>query len=244
MKQQDIKMLWGRSGNRCAFPKCDTTELAKEGSTGKNIVIGEMAHIIGEKLGSARYDPDMDEELRDGYKNRILLCPTHHRTIDKDEDLYTVEKLLEMKSEHEKWVANNLRKEEVSITFVELESITQYLASPIAEIKEEISVIPPADKIRKNQLSPEIEEYIKIGMLRSKFVEQYITEHPDTEFGERLKKGFVDKYLELKQSGISGDGLFLELFEFASNGLSDFKIRAAALAVLTYFFEKCEVFEE
>lgn len=243
MKQQDIKMLWGRSGNRCAFPRCPT-ELAKEGSTSKNTIVGQMAHIKGEKLGSPRYDPDMDEELRDSYKNRILLCPTHHTIIDKDEDLYTVEKLLEMKSDHEKWVSKNLRKEEINITFVELEAISQYLVSPTTEDIEEISVIPPGEKIKKNQLSPEIEEYIKIGILRSKFVGQYINKHPDTEFGERLKKGFVDKYLESKRAGMSGDELFLELFEFASNGSSDFKKQAAALAILTYFFEKCEVFEE
>ena len=243
ISKQDIKILWGRSGNLCVFPVCNV-ELAKEGSTGSNMIIGVMAHIKGENPTSARYDSSMSDKERDSYKNRILLCPTHHTEIDKDPDLYTVEKLLGIKTNHETWVKESLRKEEISITFVELESITQFLVSLETQIEETISVIPPKDKINKNQLSASVEEYIKIGMLKSKLVSQYITQQPDVNFGERLKKGFVDKYLELKNTGMSGEEIFLELFEFASNGSSDFKKRAAALAVLTYFFETCEVFEE
>lgn len=243
ISKKDIKILWGKSGNRCAFPGCNV-ELAKEGSTGKNMVIGVMAHIKGENPTSARYDSSMSDKERNGYENRILLCPTHHTVIDNDSHLYNVGKLLEIKNNHEKWVKESLRKEEINVTFIELESITQYLLSATTEVEEELSVIPPREKIIRNQLSTSIEEYIKIGMLKSKLVTQYITQHPDVNFGERLKKGFVDKYLEFKQSDKSGDELFLELFEFASNGSSDFEKQAAALAVLTYFFEVCDVFKK
>jgi len=243
ISKKDIKILWGKSGNRCAFPRCNI-ELAKEGSTGKNIVIGVMAHIKGENPTSARYDSNMDDEERNCYENRILLCPTHHTIIDNDSQLYTVEKLLEIKNNHEKWVSESLRKEEINVTFVELETITQFLVSAEVQIEDALSVIPYKDKIKKNQLSPSTEEYIKIGMLKTKLVKEYIDRSLDINFGERLKQGFVNKYLELKNSGITGDELFLVLFDFASNGSSDFKKQAAALAVLTYFFETCEVFEE
>ena len=81
-------------------------------------------------------------------------------------------------------------------------------------------------------------------MLKIRLVKQYINKNPDINFGERLKQGFVNKYLELKKSGIEGDELFLSLFEFASNNSQDLKTQAAGLAVLTYFFETCEVFEK
>lgn len=243
ISKKDVKILWGKSGNRCAFLGCNV-ELAKEGSTGKNMIIGVMAHIKGENPTSARYDSNMGDKEVDGYENRILLCPTHHTEIDQDQNLYTIEKLLEIKVNHETWVKESLQKEEINVTFVELESITQYLLSATTEVGEGLSVVPYREKIDKNQLSASTEEYIKIGMLRSKLVTQYITQHPDVMFGERLKKGFVNKYLELKNTGITGDELFLVLFDFASNGFSDFKKQAAALAVLIYFFETCEVFEE
>lgn len=243
ISKKDVKILWGKSGNRCAFPVCNV-ELAKEGSTGKNMIIGEMAHIKGENPTSARYDSNMSDKEVDGYENRILLCPTHHTLIDNDPDLYTVEKLKEIKTDHEKWVNESLKKEEINVTFVELESITQFLVSAETQIEEATPVIPLKDKIKKNQLSPSIEEYLKIGLLKSKLVAQYIEKQPDVDFGERLKKGFVDKYLELKASSMSGDELFLGLFEFASNNSSELKKQAAALAVLTYFFEACEVFEK
>jgi hypothetical protein len=243
ISEKDIKTLCLKSGNLCAFPDCNV-ELAKQGSTGSNMIIGVMAHIKGKNPTSARYDSSMGDKDRDSYENRVLLCPTHHIEIDKDPNLYTVEKLLEIKTNHEAWVKESLRKEEISITFVELEATTQFLVSKEIQIGEAISVIPPKDKINKNQLSASVEEYIKIGMLKSRLVSQYITQHPDVDFGERLKKGFVDKYLEFKNNGMSGDEIFLELFEFASSGSSDFKKQAAALAVLTYFFETCEVFEE
>jgi len=240
---KDLKMLWANSGNQCAFPGCNV-ELAKKEKSGEKVIVGENAHIKGKKAGSPRYDVNMSDKERDSYENLILLCPTHHKTIDDASGTYTVEKLTEMKVKHEEKVKQIRKEAEIYVTFVELESITQFLASAETEIEETITVIPPKDKIKKNQLSHSIEEYIKIGMLKSKLVKEYIDRNFDVDFGERLKKGFADKYLELKQSGKSGDEIFLELFEFASNGSSDFKKQAAALAVLTYFFETCEVFEE
>lgn len=241
--QPDIKMLWGKSGNHCAFPGCNT-ELAKLGSAGGNSIIGEMAHIKGENRNSARYDSSMTDKERNCYNNLILLCPTHHTEIDRDPALYTVEKLLEIKNKHEAWVKESLRKEELNITFAELEVITKFLVSSEIQEAGDMTVVPYKEKINKNQLSASTEQYLKIGMLKSKMVTQYIQEQPDISFGERLKKGFVDKYLALKSSGISGDELFQDLFEFASNNSSGFKEQAAALAVLTYFFETCEVFEK
>jgi hypothetical protein len=243
MTRKDRKFLWVRCGNYCAFPACHQ-KLAHEGSQGEEVIIGIEAHIKGEKPGAARYDPNMSDKERNCYKNRILLCGTHHTEVDQDEKFYTIEKLLEMKEKHEKWVSQNLRKEEINITFVELEIITIFLTSTNLEQEEEITVVPLKEKIRKNELTSEIEDYIKIGMLKVQLVKKYIDKNLDINFGERLKQGFVDKYLALKKTGIKGDELFLDLFDFASNSSEDFKNRAAGLAVLTYFFEACEVFEK
>lgn len=106
MKSHDRKKLWGRSGNTCSFPGCGV-ELAPEERGNK--VIGEEAHIKGEKPGTPRYDPqqsDSDEE-RESYENRILLCPTHHTEIDAYSDKWPVERLLQIKGEHEQQIKTN-----------------------------------------------------------------------------------------------------------------------------------------
>lgn len=95
----DQKLLWGRSGNRCAFPDCD--QLLTEGEGSDGLVVGEMAHICGEKSGAARQDATLLPGFVNSYDNLILMCPTHHTIIDKDEATYTVDVLREMKAVRE-----------------------------------------------------------------------------------------------------------------------------------------------
>lgn len=64
--------------------------------------MGEMAHISGERSGSARHDPSLSPEEVNGFENLILLCPNHHTLIDEVEpDQHPVERLKEMKQTHE-----------------------------------------------------------------------------------------------------------------------------------------------
>jgi hypothetical protein len=89
------KLLFARSGNKCAFPKC-TSPMAFD-----DTLTGEVCHIKGARPSSARYDPQQTDVERHAYNNLILMCPTHHTVIDDDEEAYTVERLHKMKAEHE-----------------------------------------------------------------------------------------------------------------------------------------------
>jgi len=95
----DIKLLFARSGNRCAFPKCTAPVALNETLT------GEVCHIKGVRPGSARHDPMQPSEERHQYQNLVLMCPTHHTVIDDDETSYTVERLQQMKREHEQGIS-------------------------------------------------------------------------------------------------------------------------------------------
>lgn len=104
------KILWGRSGNRCALCRC---ELTVEGSqTDPTSVIGEMCHIVAKDLEGPRGDSILSRDERNEYENLILLCPTHHKVVDDQVDTYTVEKLTELKREHELWVRTTLGYDE------------------------------------------------------------------------------------------------------------------------------------
>lgn len=66
----------------------------------REAVIGQEAHIIGERPGAARYQPLAPEE-RDAYENRILLCPNDHVVIDGQPERWTTKRLHELEDEHE-----------------------------------------------------------------------------------------------------------------------------------------------
>ena len=106
MLQKDIKLLWGRAGNRCSRCRKELSQDAK--SISSAFTIGEQAHIVGEKDEAARWSDAITLEERNSYHNLILLCPTHHTEIDKNEADWSVEKLYLLKSTHELWVRETL----------------------------------------------------------------------------------------------------------------------------------------
>lgn len=238
-----IKSLWAKSGGRCAICK---TEIIMKQELNSPTPIGEMAHIEGLKPDSPRYNPNMTDKERNSHDNLMILCPTCHTKIDKNLDYYTVEKLKQIKYEHEKWVDEQLRVTIPEVSFAELDVITKYLIS--APSSEEslgnLALIPTKDKIKRNDLSDHVSNLVTMGLMRVKQVKDYLNKNPDPEFANRLRNGFVQKYLELKEQRIDGDELFYGLLQFASQGSVDFKVQAAGLSVLTYFFEICEVFEK
>ena len=239
---KEVKLLWGKSGNLCAM--CHEYLVQDEGGNGFN-PIGEMAHIEGENPGSARYNTHMTDSERCKYENLILLCPTCHTKIDNDIHKYTMDMLKELKQEHEQWIIELLETNIVNVTFTELEVIIKYLISnPVGSNDNSLTIIPPKEKIEKNELSTDIVYLINIGLLQVKQVKSYLNVNIDRQFSERLKRGFVKEYSDMKNNGLKGDALFYELLKFASNNSKDFIVRAAGLSVLVYYFELCEVFEK
>lgn len=108
ISQQDVKLLWGRSGNRCAICKVELSQDSK--SSNSVFPIGEQAHIVGEKHNAPRGNSSLTDAERNSYYNLILLCPNHHTIIDKDEKDWPVEKLYLIKSQHELWVQQSLSR--------------------------------------------------------------------------------------------------------------------------------------
>ena len=97
--QKEQNILFAKSGNRCAFPKCDSPIIAEVDN--KRERIAEMAHMIAYSDDGPRSDPAVAPEDRNKASNLILLCPTHHTLVDKLEHQYHVHVLREMKRKHE-----------------------------------------------------------------------------------------------------------------------------------------------
>ena len=111
MKQSDIKLLWGRSGGRCALCKLELSMDPKHQDASHPI--GEQAHIIAKEPNGPRGKSVLTTEERDHYSNLILLCPTDHVRIDKAPVDFPVEKLHLLKAEHEDWVRSRLAEGDV-----------------------------------------------------------------------------------------------------------------------------------
>jgi len=239
------KILCLKSGNRCAIPNCHKELVINKTESDSNCIIGVMAHIKGEKESAARFDSNMTDKQRNCYDNLILLCANCHKMIDDQPNTYTVEKLHKIKEEHERWITESTEKEIINVTFSELSVVTKYLVSGQFITSDSYIIIPPKEKIKKNELSASIERLITMGMSQVKQVDHFIESCPDEEFGERLKQGFVNEYERLRNNeGLQKDDLFNSLLNFASGGSNDFRNRAAGLTILVYLFEKCEVFEK
>jgi hypothetical protein len=102
------KILWGRSGNLCAYCRRvlveDGDELSDES------VVGDECHMIGEKPGAARGHIGIGRDDLDEYDNLVLRCKVHHKLVDDQPETYSVDRLREMKAAHELWVREKLAR--------------------------------------------------------------------------------------------------------------------------------------
>lgn len=104
------KMLWAKSGNRCAF--CKKELIAELDLTNESFNIGEECHIISSKLNGPRHKVNLDDY--DTFDNLLLLCRNHHKEIDTLTDTYSEEILRAIKQQHENWVRETLNIESTS----------------------------------------------------------------------------------------------------------------------------------
>jgi hypothetical protein len=95
------KLLWARSGGFCAICKGLLTEDATD--LDPAVVTGMEAHIVSAQRGGPRHRRLAPAEVDDP-ENLILLCPTDHAVVDKQDSHYNESQLREIKRDHEQWV--------------------------------------------------------------------------------------------------------------------------------------------
>ena len=240
-------LLAFRSGGRCAFPGCPHQLTVDAPTGGDPVVLGEAAHIAGEQPTAARFDAAMTDEQRNHYHNLLYLCGNHHVQIDKQAAHFTVGALHQIKAEHEAKVRHGLNAAFAQIGFPELELATAWVNhfQPGAD-STDLSLLPPEEKIKKNELSNGSRVTITMGLSVARLVGDFVQQEAllDTDYPERLKAGFLEEYCRLRRGGHRGDDVFDLMCEFSQRGLKGQSQRSAGLAVLVYLFEKCDLFEK
>lgn len=106
-------------------------------------------------------------------------------------------------------------------------------------------VIAPVsvEKLQFNSLSSDAECLLIAGRQKEHLVSDLLIRWPDPEYGESLAEAFREKYKAFLGIGLSPDNIFMSLKEFAGGSLEGASAQASALAVMSYFFERCDIFE-
>lgn len=105
---RNLNILFGKSGNRCAFAGCQRLLTVEGNDLDRIVVLGEAAHIVAESPKGPRGDSPLSVDERNDYHNLVLLCSQHHQLIDAQPQTYTIERLQGMKAQHEQWVKESL----------------------------------------------------------------------------------------------------------------------------------------
>jgi phage baseplate assembly protein W len=91
-----------RASHRCSLPDCQRhTAGPGDESSSAVAIIGEAAHICAASPGGKRYVESMSQDERSHINNAIWLCVTHARLIDRDAVTFSIERLREIKLNHE-----------------------------------------------------------------------------------------------------------------------------------------------
>ena len=102
---------------------------------------------------------------------------------------------------------------------------------------------PSVDKLVKNELSDDAATLLLAGRRKESLVDTWFRKNPKPELGERIAEAFRQRYAHLNDTKRSPDQIFAKLQQYAGMGGSPGR-QAAALAVLSYFFARCDIFED
>lgn len=145
--------LYKRSLGSCAIAGCPA-DLYLNTSVGPKFT-AEAAHIFGENEGSARFNSNMTDAQRNSIDNVILMCPTHHSEIDADEETWTAEKLIELKSQHENTMyailqtGKTWRQKFLTLDYINLPRLTGMRSGALLTIECERAGLKPDMTLRE-----------------------------------------------------------------------------------------------
>ncbi len=93
-----IHKLLALSGGICSYEDCGASLVQEE------VFNATLAHICAASPEGPRYDTSMTDEDRRSFENLMYMCPSHGSLVDKEKlhAKYTVEKLRQVKADHER----------------------------------------------------------------------------------------------------------------------------------------------
>lgn len=96
-----LKILFGLSGNQCAFPGCTHEIISRGTNLSKAAAVGHVSHIYAAADNGPRGKPGLTVEERSAPENLILFCAHHHSIVDRQWESYPASTLMQWKKVHE-----------------------------------------------------------------------------------------------------------------------------------------------
>lgn len=107
ISEKSYKIIWGQCSARCCICRKEVIHQSEGGTTS---LVGEVAHIVGDRPEAARGRSSLSVVERNDPDNLLLLCREHHKIVDDDPSTYTVDVLHERKNDHLEWIIRSLGK--------------------------------------------------------------------------------------------------------------------------------------
>jgi len=160
--QNTIKILFGASGNQCAFPGCTNPIIVSETPDSHAAVVAQICHIYAASNNGPRGKPGLTATERNSPDNLILMCGHHHPLVDKQWQTYPAEMLKAWKKTHEAkfqpGTAEALKLQESiqQLAFVQNYS-DQQIAAEIEAIRQRRFIIGYTIRQKATELAERIE---------------------------------------------------------------------------------------
>ena len=131
----------------------------------------------------------------------------------------------------------------MTVGYEEIQPVIQAIARTPATSDEDLRPVS-ADKIQANMLSPAVQQFLHVGMVKANIVAAYLRKNHDPQLGDRVAARFKSEYESIRSREADPDLIFGQLLEFASGTtLPSLGRLSAVLAVLAHLFEECVIFE-
>ncbi len=121
-----------------------------------------------------------------------------------------------------------------------LENLGMMIPDPTATVEP-----VPVTKLNANDLSTDQIEFLRVGSIRAPIVDNYMNNayllpsHKDA-----IAEAVRLRYVQLRDNEqFSSQRIFDELLAWVCGGVSETSVMSNALAILAFFFERCDIFE-
>lgn len=126
-----------------------------------------------------------------------------------------------------------------------IRDVIEHLVSVKAEPSPTGAItIPDPGKLEYNELNEYNQHLLRGGRSKQVKVSQYLAGLTDPTTGEKIAEGFRRKYAACRESGMKPDDTFEALWNFS--GGNHFTLpnqQAGVTAVMSHFFDTCDIFE-
>lgn len=133
-----------------------------------------------------------------------------------------------------------------NLGYDELQAILQHIQVALPNGSDDVREVSQG-KIEANLLSPAVADFLKIGMQKYRLVEGFFRYWRDPNYEAQLATAFKQRYMEFRGQvpSLHPDRIFAKLEEWAGGRATRTPTeKAAVLAILAYFFDKCVLFED